>query len=97
MAEILTHPSAIKKHLPFGEEDSVEKEILMANASETSVLEILGDQILHFDELLSKMQISVADLTHLLLLMELKGFIQCLSGKFYRVKWENSSRIQLNR
>ncbi|WP_126970557.1 DprA-like winged helix domain-containing protein [Gynurincola endophyticus] len=40
-------------------------------------------RFLHFDDLLQRVPVSMADLTHRLLLLEMNNYIQCLPGRYY--------------
>lgn len=50
---------------------------------EAGIIECMGHEPIHFDELILKKKLSMGALSELLMCMELKGIIRCLPGNYY--------------
>ncbi|HLV01789.1 MAG TPA: DNA-processing protein DprA [Acidobacteriota bacterium] len=82
-------PYLLKELLPESEEKRLASGVsTTVSAKEESLLNLLGaDRAVHFDILLQQGEMSLSELSSLLLNLEMKGLIEHLPGRRYSRKW----------
>lgn len=82
-------PYLLKELLPGSEEENTETEVQVGlSVKEESLLKLLGvDTAIHFDTLLQQGEMSLPELSSLLLSLQMKGLVEHLPGRRYSRKW----------
>lgn len=90
-AEILLNPASIINYIPSSKGKlKTARAIPALDERDQYVLRAFSvESILHFDQILSGVEMSIADLNLQLIQLELKQLLQSLPGKFYRIRLEN--------